>query len=144
MHTLILGLKASSKRLPRLDGVWLSSLVALLGITIWVPGQIGGTLRFLVSSLVYMAPILLIAISIAGWVRASGATSFVANVFSGLIELGMTPGAALAFLVAGGITSLYASVAVIALVRLPVFFAYLGLAIASSFAVGHVYQWIVG
>ena len=33
----------------------------------------------------------------------------------GLIELGMTPGAAVGFLVAGGIISLYASVAVYAL-----------------------------
>ena len=232
MHALILSLKASSKRLPRFDGVWLTSIVLLSGIGVFAAAQLAETLRFAFSSLIYMAPIMLVAISIAGSVRASGATSFVAKVFTGrmtrmvliaalvgrreatrrtifaqeakgaaalmlkwltlafiieslvvtylpteliaayvgesstlaipiavalgipsyidgyaalplvrgLIELGMTPGAAMAFLVAGGITSLYASVAVIALVRLPVFFAYLGLAIAGSFVVGYLYQ----
>lgn len=58
----------------------------------------------------------------------------------GLIELGMTPGAAMAFLVAGGITSLYASAAVFALVRLPVFFWYLGLAVVCSTLGGYAYE----
>ena len=346
MHALILSLKASSKHLPRFDGVWTCSVFLLLLIWVFAPTQIGETLRFLLSSLIYMAPIVLVALSIAGSVRATGATSFVANVFSGrmtrmiliaslvgtvtplcgvgvlpiiasllaagvplapvmafwlsspitspamfvitvgalglpfaiakslsalvigllgglitvylqrklglfgsplktapvqanadcgsgcnpstllfrfwrepqrravfaqeakssaalmlkwltlafiieslvitylptelitayvgessvlaipiavavgipsyvdgyaalplvrgLMELGMTPGAAMAFLVAGGITSLYASVAVVALVRLPVFLTYLGLAIAGSCAVGYVYQLIIG
>lgn len=50
----------------------------------------------------------------------------------GLMDLGMTPGAAMGFLVAGGIVSLYASVAVYALVRLPVFLMYIGLAVTGS------------
>lgn len=50
----------------------------------------------------------------------------------GLMELGMTPGAAMGFLVAGGIISLYASVAVYALVRMPVFLMYIGLAVVGS------------
>lgn len=50
----------------------------------------------------------------------------------GLMDLGMTPGAAMGFLVAGGITSLYASVAVYALVRVPVFLLYIGLAVTGS------------
>jgi len=50
----------------------------------------------------------------------------------GLMELGMTPGSAMGFLVAGGIVSLYASVAVYALVRLPVFLMYIGLAVIGS------------
>ena len=58
----------------------------------------------------------------------------------GLIELGMTPGAALAFLVSGGITSAYASVAVFALVRWPVFLWYLGLAVVGSTLTGFGYQ----
>lgn len=57
----------------------------------------------------------------------------------GLIELGMAPGAAMAFLVAGGITSLYASVAVFALVRLPVFLWYLGLAVVCSALGGYAF-----
>ena len=50
----------------------------------------------------------------------------------GLMELGMAPGAAMAFMVAGGITSLYASVAVWALVSRSVFLWYLALVIIGS------------
>jgi uncharacterized membrane protein YraQ (UPF0718 family) len=57
----------------------------------------------------------------------------------GLLALGMAPGAAMAFLVAGGITSLYASLAVFALVRWPVFLWYLGLAVAGSALGGYAY-----
>lgn len=62
----------------------------------------------------------------------------------GLMELGMTPGAAMAFLVSGGITSAYASVAVFALVRLPVFAWYLALAITGSMIAGYGFEWISG
>lgn len=47
----------------------------------------------------------------------------------GLLELGMSPSAALAFLVSGGITSLYAALAVFALICVPVFVLYLALAV---------------
>ncbi|MEE8536143.1 MAG: permease [Kiloniellales bacterium] len=58
----------------------------------------------------------------------------------GLMDLGMTPGAAMAFLVAGGITSAYASVAVFALVRLPVFLWYIGLAVIGSALSGYAFE----
>lgn len=58
----------------------------------------------------------------------------------GLMDLGMSPGAAMAFLVAGGITSAYASVAVFALVRLPVFAWYLALAVIGSLLAGYGFQ----
>lgn len=58
----------------------------------------------------------------------------------GLIALGMTPGAAMALLVSGGITSLYASIAVYALVRQSVFVWYLALAIVGALAGGYLYQ----
>ena len=61
----------------------------------------------------------------------------------GLIELGMTPGAALAFLVSGGITSAYASIAVFALVRWPVFLWYLLLAILGSLLAGYGFQTVL-
>jgi uncharacterized membrane protein YraQ (UPF0718 family) len=61
----------------------------------------------------------------------------------GLMDLGMTPGAAMAFLVAGGITSAYASVAVFALVRLPVFLWYLGLAVLGSALSGYAFEGIM-
>ncbi len=57
-----------------------------------------------------------------------------------LMDLGMAPGAALAFLTAGGVTSLPAAMAVYALVKRPVFAWYLGLALVGSLAVGYGFQ----
>ena len=51
---------------------------------------------------------------------------------SGLVEQGMAPGAGLAFLVAGGVTSLPAAIAVWALARRPVFALYIALALTGS------------
>lgn len=63
---------------------------------------------------------------------------------SGLIEQGMEQGAGLAFLVAGGVTSLPAAIAVFALVRRPVFVLYIVLALSGSMASGLLYQaWIL-
>ncbi len=61
----------------------------------------------------------------------------------GLISQGMAPGAALAFLVAGGVTSIPAAIAVFALTRPPVFFTYLLMAFTGSIAAGLTYQWLV-
>ena len=58
----------------------------------------------------------------------------------GLVEQGMAPGAGLAFLVAGGVTSLPAAIAVWALVKRPVFALYVGLALTGSFASGVLFQ----
>jgi hypothetical protein len=58
----------------------------------------------------------------------------------GLLDLGMAPGAALAFLVAGGVTSLPAAMAVFALVRKGVFAWYLVLAAFGSLGAGFGYQ----
>jgi len=63
---------------------------------------------------------------------------------SGLIDQGMLPGAGLAFLVAGGITSIPAAIAVFALVKRPVFALYVSFALIGSFASGLFYQfWLV-
>ena len=59
---------------------------------------------------------------------------------AGLIGQGMAPGAGLAFLVAGGVTSLPAALAVWALVRPPVFGLYLALALTGSLASGLLFQ----
>jgi uncharacterized membrane protein YraQ (UPF0718 family) len=58
----------------------------------------------------------------------------------GLIGQGMAPGAGLAFLVAGGVTSLPAALAVFALVRVPVFTLYILLALVGSFLAGLLFQ----
>lgn len=59
---------------------------------------------------------------------------------SGLMELGMAPGAAMAFMVAGGVSCIPAAIAVFALVRPPVFIWYLGLALVGSLGAGVGFQ----
>ncbi len=59
---------------------------------------------------------------------------------AGLMEQGMVPGAGMAFLVAGGVTSIPAAIAVFALVKRPVFVLYVGLALTGSFASGVLFQ----
>jgi uncharacterized membrane protein YraQ (UPF0718 family) len=59
---------------------------------------------------------------------------------SGLIEIGMTPGAALAFMTAGAVSSIPAAIAVWALVKKPVFALYLALGLAGSIITAGLYQ----
>jgi hypothetical protein len=59
---------------------------------------------------------------------------------SGLIEIGMTPGAAMAFITAGAVSSIPAAIAVWALVKKPVFALYLALGLAGSMISAWVYQ----
>jgi len=58
----------------------------------------------------------------------------------GLVEQGMAPGAGLAFLVAGGVTSLPAAIAVWALVKPRVFGLYIALSLGGAFAAGLLFQ----
>jgi hypothetical protein len=58
----------------------------------------------------------------------------------GLLTQGMAPGAALSFMVAGGVTCIPAAIAVFALVRKPTFLAYLGFALVGAFLSGLVFQ----
>lgn len=58
----------------------------------------------------------------------------------GLVDQGMTPGAGLAFLVAGGVTSLPAALAVFALVKKQVFALYIGVALGGSFLAGLLFH----
>ena len=57
-----------------------------------------------------------------------------------LIDLGMAPGAALAFMVAGAVTSIPAAMAVFALARRPVFLWYLALGLAGALVSGVLFQ----
>lgn len=57
----------------------------------------------------------------------------------GLVDLGMTPAVGLAFLVAGGMTSIPAAAAVWALVRPRVFALYLAFALGGALAAGYAY-----
>jgi uncharacterized membrane protein YraQ (UPF0718 family) len=58
----------------------------------------------------------------------------------GLIEQGMAPGAGMAFLVAGGVTSIPAAMAVWALARPPVFVLYIALSLSGAFMSGLLFQ----
>jgi len=59
---------------------------------------------------------------------------------SGLVEQGMSPGAGLAFMVAGGVSSVPAAIAVFALVKRPVFALYAVLALGGSLVAGLVFH----
>jgi uncharacterized membrane protein YraQ (UPF0718 family) len=63
---------------------------------------------------------------------------------SALMDMGMAPGAALAFMVAGGVTSIPAAMAVFALVKRAVFVWYVMLGLSGSLAAGLAYQAIAG
>ena len=59
---------------------------------------------------------------------------------SGLLEMGMTPGAAMAFITAGAVSSIPAAIAVYALVKKPVFALYLSLGLIGSMLTAWIYQ----
>jgi len=61
----------------------------------------------------------------------------------GLVDSGMQPGAGMAFLIAGGVTSIPAAIAVFALARLPVFVAYLAFALTGAILAGLAYGLVV-
>lgn len=58
----------------------------------------------------------------------------------GLMEQGMAPGAAMAFLVAGGVTSIPAAIAVYALAKPRVFALYIGLSLSGALAAGLIWS----
>lgn len=59
---------------------------------------------------------------------------------SSLIDIGMTPGAAMAFATAGAVSSIPAAIAVFALVKKPVFALYLMLGLTGAMLSGWLYQ----
>ena len=62
---------------------------------------------------------------------------------AGLLEQGMAPGAAMSFVLAGGVSCIPAAIAVWALVRPKVFAAYIGLAFLGSVAAGFAWSaWV--
>lgn len=61
----------------------------------------------------------------------------------GLMDMGISPGAGMAFLVAGGVTSIPAAIAVFALVKRPVFTLYIALAMSGGTLAGIGYQLFV-
>jgi uncharacterized membrane protein YraQ (UPF0718 family) len=63
---------------------------------------------------------------------------------SGLMEMGMTSGAAMAFITSGAVSSIPAALAVYALVRKPVFVLYITFGLFGSMLAGYIFQISVG
>lgn len=59
---------------------------------------------------------------------------------SGLMEMGMTSGAAMAFIISGAVSSIPAALAVYALVRKPIFVMYIILGVSGSMLTGYIFQ----
>ncbi|MDH3388286.1 MAG: permease [Gammaproteobacteria bacterium] len=107
---------------------FLESLMLAYVSTIWIAGYVGADNPF--------------AIPLAAVVGAPSYLNGYAAIplVSGLIEIGMTPGAAMAFVTAGAVSSFPAAIAVWALVKRPVFMLYLALGFAGAMASGWIYQ----
>ncbi len=99
----------------------------------WLPPEM--IVSYLGGENVYAIP-LAVAIGVPAYLNGFAAVPLMGE----LMSMGMAPGAALAFLVAGGVTSLPAAMAVFALVRLPLFGWYLLVSLAGSLAIGYAYQ----
>lgn len=95
--------------------------------TEWVAGLVGAESDYAV----------VIAATIGAPIYLEGYASL--PLLRGLIEAGMREDAAMAFLVAGGITSVWAAIPVWSLVRWPLFALYLALAVVSSMVAGFGY-----
>lgn len=63
---------------------------------------------------------------------------------SGLMEMGMTSGAAMAFITSGAVSSIPAALAVYALVRKPIFVLYIILGLSGSMLAGYIFQISIG
>lgn len=61
----------------------------------------------------------------------------------GLIENGMSKGAAMAFLVSGGVVSIWGAMAIAPVLKLKPFLLYLLLAVLGSIAAGYIFDWAV-
>jgi hypothetical protein len=99
----------------------------------WLPAEVIAS--NLGGESVFAIP-LAVAVGVPAYLNGFAAVPLIGE----LMSMGMAPGAALAFLVAGGVTSLPAAMAVFALVRAPVFGWYLMVSLLGSLAIGYAYQ----
>ena len=107
---------------------FLESLMIAYVSSAWIAGYVGPDNWF--------------AIPLAAMVGAPSYLNGYAAIplISGLIEIGMTPGAAMAFITAGAVSSVPAAIAVWALVKKPVFVLYLALGLTGSMITAWMYQ----
>jgi len=59
-----------------------------------------------------------------------------------LIDHGMSPGAAMAFLISGGVVSIWGAMAIFPVLKIRPFLLYMGLALAGSLASGWLFDWL--
>ena len=119
-------------------GKWLTVAFVLESLMVaYIPNNLvasiagdGGFLSILAATLV----------GIPSYLNGNAALPLVA----GLMDKGMAPGAAMAFLVGGGVTSIPAALAVWAIARRAVFVAYLVLATLGALFAGLAFQMMVG
>lgn len=109
---------------------WLALAFVLESLMVsYVPAEAVGSL---LGSESWLAVPLAVLVGVPTYLNGYAAIPTV----GGLMELGMSHGAALAFMTAGGVTSIPAAMAVFALVQKRVFALYLALALLGSIAVG--------
>ena len=115
-------------------GKWLTLAFVLESLMItYVPAELLG--QWLGSGSTWAIPLSAV-IGVPAYLNGFVAVPVVA----GLIENGMTPAAALSFMLAGAMTSIPAAIAVFSLVRRPLFFWYVVLALIGAMAAGWSYQ----
>ena len=115
-------------------GKWLTLAFVLESLMItYVPAELLG--QWLGSGSTWAIPLSAV-IGVPAYLNGFVAVPVVA----GLIENGMTPAAALSFMLAGAMTSIPAAIAVFSLVRRPLFFWYVLLALICAMAAGWSYQ----
>jgi uncharacterized membrane protein YraQ (UPF0718 family) len=125
---------AEAKSVALFLAKWLLLAFALESLMVaWLPGE---SVTAVLGGGGWSAVPLAVAVGVPAYLNGFAAIPLI----GGLMEMGMAPGAALAFLTAGGVTSLPAAMAVYALVKRPVFLWYLALALAGSLSVGYGYQ----
>ncbi|MGI9415828.1 MAG: permease [Hyphomicrobiales bacterium] len=118
--------------------IWLlAAFIAEYFLRAWLPPDMIG--RFVGSETAWAVPI---AAVIGAPIYLDGYASL--PLVRGLIDAGMSNGAAMAFLIAGGITSAWAAIPVYALVRLPVFALYIVLAVVSALLSGFAFGLAAG
>ena len=115
-------------------GKWLALAFAIesLMVVYLPPSLIAGHLS---ADSVFAIPIA-VAVGVPAYLNGYAAIPVVAE----LLAMGMAPGAGLAFMLAGGVTSIPAAMAVLAIARKPVFGLYITIAILGSLAFGYAYQ----
>ena len=136
--------RAAGHCLRRLDGAWLAIGLIPALLALFDPGQVLPALEYLPAEMI--ASVLggggLWPIVLGALVGAPAYLNGYATVplVEALLAQGMSNGAAMSFVIAGGASCIPAAIAVWALVKPRVFGAYLGIAFAGSVAAGIVWN----